>query len=185
MSDEEKAIGLCMVRENLDHIPRFDPPVGFRLRAYEPGDEKAWVWIHLLAERFITATTELFRQQFDGSVKDLRERQLYLCAGDTPVGTATAWYGALDGAPCGRVHWVALAPETQGRGLARPLLSAVCLRLAELGHNRAYLTTNSARLPAINLYLKFGFKPHARSDEERHAWLRLRQSGDLKYPAPV
>lgn len=183
MPSEPPNVGLCMARENLDGLPRCDPPEGFRVRAYQPGDEKAWVRIHLLADEHNKATPELFRAQFDGSLKDLRERQLYLCAGDEAVGTATAWYGTLDGRPFGRVHWVAIVPEMQGRGLAPPLLSAVCQRLSELGHERAYLTTNSVRVPAINLYLKFGFKPRPRSEEEQEAWHRLKESGGLKYPA--
>ena len=183
MPSESANIGLCMLRENLEGLPRCDPPEGFRIRSYEPGDEEAWVRIHLLADKHNQATPEIFRDEFGGSVKDLRARQLYLCEGDDAVGTASAWYGALDGRPFGRVHWVAIVPEMQGRGLASPLLSAVCRRMAEMGHERAYLTTNAVRVPAINLYLKFGFKPWPRSEEEQEAWRRLKASGSLKYPA--
>lgn len=155
------------------------------MRPYEPGDEKAWVDIHLEADELNEVCLDLFHDQFPGTPEELARRQFYLCENSTPVGTATAWRNALDGEEYGRVHWVAILPKLQGRGLARPLLSAVCLRLAELGHGRAYLTTNTLRVPAVNLYLKFGFRPWPRSDGEAEAWERLAASGALKYPAAV
>lgn len=155
------------------------------MRPYEPGDEKAWVDIHLEADELNEVCLDLFHDQFPGTPEELARRQFYLCENSTPVGTATAWRNALDGEEYGRVHWVAILPKLQGRGLARPLLSAVCLRLAELGHGRAYLTTNTLRVPAVNLYLKFSFRPWPRSDGEAEAWERLAASGALKYPAAV
>jgi GNAT superfamily N-acetyltransferase len=70
----------------------------------------------------------------------------------------------------GRVHWMAILPEFQGRGLGKALLSTICHRLRELGHERAYLHTSAARIPAIKLYLKFGFEPMIRNAEERAVW---------------
>ncbi len=57
-----------------------------------------------------------------------------------------------------RIHWVAIAPAYQGRGLAKPLVAAACLRLRALGHVWAYLTTSTSRLPAVSLYTKFGIR---------------------------
>lgn len=39
------------------------------------------------------------------------------------IATTTAWYGDLRGKVEGRIHWVGVIPEYQGRGLAKPLLS--------------------------------------------------------------
>lgn len=68
------------------------------------------------------------------------------------------------------MHWVAIAPQAQGRGLSKPLLAAVCRRIRELGDDRAQLGTSTWRIPAVNLYLHFGFVPHIRHDEDRAAW---------------
>jgi hypothetical protein len=49
----------------------------------------------------------------------------------------------------------------------------VCLRLRELGHTGAYLTTSAARIPALNLYHQFGFVPVIRDETERAVWQEI------------
>jgi len=70
----------------------------------------------------------------------------------------------------GRVHWMAILPEYQGRGLGKVLLTTICRRLSDLGHKQAYLHTSVARIPALKLYLRFGFEPAVRNAEEQAAW---------------
>ena len=151
---------LFMVRDPLAGFPEYALPEGFALRPYAPGDEAAWRRIHLEADLFTDVPSELFRAQFGHDEKELARRQLYLAAPEgVSVGTASAWYGTEDRwKGWGRVHWVAIVPRWQGRGLAKPLMSAVLARLAELGHDRAYLTTHAVRTPAIGLYARFGFR---------------------------
>ena len=164
-----------MTRANLDNSPEFEPPSGFSLRWYQPDDEAHWLRIHLAADHLNEITPELFQRQFGSDEKLLRERQCYLSDphGDV-IGTGTAWFNNnFDGARWGRVHWVAIIPEFQGRGLGKALMTAICRRLPELGHQRAYLTTSTARVPAIKLYLKFGFEPLIRSVEDESLWREL------------
>ena len=120
-------------------------------------------------------TPELFQQQFGSDTTQLVKRQCYLISPDgKAVGTATAWLGKdpeIKG--FGRVHWVAILPEYQGRGLSKSLLGAVCARLRELGHKRAYLNTSARRKAAIGLYLRFKFKPWIRNEHERKIWDQL------------
>ena len=104
------------------------------------------------------------------------ERQFYLCDGQRrTLGTATAWVN--DDFPAenwGRVHWVAILPAAQGRGLSKPLLSVCVQRLGELGCEGAYLTTSTVRLPALNLYLRFGFRPHIARERDVRGWRLVR-----------
>jgi GNAT superfamily N-acetyltransferase len=90
------------------------------------------------------------------------------------VGTGAAWFDDhFDGKKFGRVHWMAVIPEYQGRGLGGVLMSAVCDRLKELKHTNAYLITSTARIPAIRLYRAFGFKPLIRNATDEQMWQAL------------
>jgi len=167
-----KDVPVRMIRESLEDIPQYEPPEGFVLRTYRPGDQAHWLRIHLAADKLNAFTESTFREQFGEDEALLRERQFYLLdPSQTPIGTTTAWFGDdSQGASWGRVHWVAIVPDMQGKGLSKPLMSVACHRLRELGHRRAYLTTRTGRLPAVSLYLKFGFRPRIRNEEERAAW---------------
>ncbi len=169
------ATAVRMRCRDLAATPRFALPPGYTLRTYRPGDEEAWADIHRLADRLNPVTATLFGEQFGARQEEPPRRQFFLLnPAAATVGTATAWFGTdRDGALLGRVHWVAIVPAEQGRGLAKPLLSAVCCRLLELGHRQAYLTTSILRPPALNLYFAFGFRPEIETAEDRAAWTAL------------
>lgn len=163
---------------DLAATPQFALHPGYTLRTYRPGDEDAWADIHRLADRLNPVTTALFGEQFGARPEELPRRQFFLLnpAAET-VGTATAWFGTdRDGVLLGRVHWVAIVPAEQGRGLAKPLLAAVCGRLLELGHRQAYLTTSILRPAALNLYFAFGFMPELQTAADGAAWTALVES---------
>jgi len=170
-----KDIPLKMIRADLENIPDFGVPADYTLRWYQHGDEAHWLEIHLKADRHNAITLELFGQQFGTDEALLARRQCYLLdAGGVPIGTATAWFNVdFEGGRIGQVHWVALMPEYQGRGLSKPLMTAVCRRLRELGHDRAYLTTAAARRRAIHLYLGFGFVPLIGNKAEEGVWREI------------
>jgi len=175
MNVADKILPVKMTRPNLENVPEFTLPPGFALRWFQPGDEAHWLRIHLAADRFNKITPELFQRQFGSDEKLLSERQYFLINPIAEViGTGTAWFnGHFEGGRWGRVHWMAVVPAFQRRGLGKALLSAICGRLRELGHQRAYLTTSTARLPAIRLYLQFGFEPWIQTAEDDRLWREL------------
>jgi GNAT superfamily N-acetyltransferase len=173
-----------MIRETLEDLPNFELPASYTLRWYQSGDEANWVAIHNAADPSNHYSLEKFAREFEADRALLSSQQAYLCDGDgLPVGTATAWSYQVGQTEFGLVHWVAVHPTSQGRGLAKPLLSLICNRLHELGHRHAYLNTSTGRIPAIALYLKFGFVPHSRGDDmaARRAWRQVREH--LAHPA--
>ena len=128
----EENIPINMIRNTLNNIPQFNVPPPFTIRTYQPGDAEAWTRIHLESDFYSTITPTLFHEQFGHDEEILSARQFYLCDGNgTAIGTASAWSADYRGRPNGRVHWVAIVPSMQGKGLAKPLLTAVCNRLAE------------------------------------------------------
>jgi GNAT superfamily N-acetyltransferase len=181
MSILQRNVTVLMTRDHLDDLPDWPLPVGFSACWYQPGDEQAWIDIHRLAERHVEISAEVYRREFGTDPEPLCRRQLFLRdQHQMPIATATAWGDdQYDGQDSGRVHWVAMIPEYQGRGLAKPLLSLVLRRLWDLGHRRAYLRTSTARVPAINLYLKAGFRPALPTPQDREAWGELQPY--LKY----
>ena len=173
----QQNLPLTMVRDNLEGIPSYPLPAGYSMRGYKPGDEQLWRDIHLLADRYSSITPDLFAREFGSEEAVLAERQFYLLdPHQKAVGTASAWYDDnFRGREYGRVHWVAIVPRYQGQGLAKPLMAAVCRQLRALGHERAYLQTSSARLPAIRLYLRFGFIPQIQTAGDVEVWRELEQ----------
>ena len=163
---------IILWREHLDDIPDFPLPEQFSLRWYQSGDEQEWFRIQSSADRLNEITPDLFARQFGNDECELARRQCFLLnSHGHAIGTATAWYNDnFEGRRFGRVHWVAVLPEYQGRGLAKPLMTTICHLLRELGHTRAYLTTSTVRLGAIRLYLRFGFAPLIRNASEEATW---------------
>ena len=167
-------IDVRMTRENLEDISDCALPAGYSIRWYRPGDEIVWWRIQLLADEYNKVTPGLFEEEFGADAQVLSERQCFLCDGDAnAIGTAAAWFDNHAGKSLGRIHWVAITPKHQSKGLAKPLLAAACNRLKSLGHSKTFLTTQTCRVAAINLYAKFGFVPVIESDRDREIWEEL------------
>jgi len=177
----EKNIDVWMVREDMENIPQHDFPEGFRVRTYQPGDEDAWVWIHELADVWNVVTHEAFERNFAYDLEGMKDRGFFLLAPDgKAIGTTTAWYDPdFHGRDYGRIHWVAIIPEYQGKGLAKPLMTVAMNRLAR-SHDRCYLSTATPRLPAIHLYLNYGFRPFIHQPSCEEGWLWVREQ--LRHP---
>lgn len=175
MDITQRNLFVLMERDHLEGVDDHPLPDGYTARWYEPGDERHWVDIHLKAERYADVSHDVYVREFGSDASVLHDRQCFLFdAQGAAVATATAWYDDnFHGPKCGRVHWVAVIPEYQGRGLSKPLMSLVLTRMADLGHDRVYLRTSTARLPAINLYARFGFVPSIASAEDREVWREL------------
>lgn len=171
-----------MVREDMEGIPAFPLPDGFSMRGMKPGDEAVWteVWQDVEPPGKIDSST--FAREFGADWRLIGERCLLLAApGGELAGTVSAWFDdAFMGRPFGRIHWVAIKRAFQGKGLAKPMLAAALARLAGLGHGRCYLVTQTHRLPAIKLYLQFGFKPLINDEADRAKWSSV---GDCALPS--
>ena len=167
----KEQLGVAMYRENLDDIPQFSLPVNFTIRPFQPDDDKTWVNIQTAADHYNKFTLNNFQEQFGTDVSLLKERVRFLTDNENnAIGTTSAWFYDLEGKHYGLIHWVAIIPEWQGHGLAKPFMTTICNILKKLGHDKALLHTQSMRFPAIKLYYQFGFRPLIRDEKEQIAW---------------
>jgi len=171
-------IPVVMIRESLEGIADVAVPAGYRLRAFAPGDEPSWAHVETAAGEFEdeAAGRGHFAKEFGPHLAEMSERCLLLESDrDVVVGTATAWRDpGFRGMDHGRLHWVAVTPAHQGRGLGR-LLVVKALLLMRRWHARAYLTTQTTSWIAIHLYLDLGFVPYLVAPEQAEGWALLRR----------
>jgi len=160
-----------MVRPGNAPYPVRELPPGFEVLWYHPGWERHWLEIQTQADPEAGLSPATFERYFGGAPDELPHRQAYLAdAHGRLVATATAWFGEGERRAWGRLHWVAVAPEYQGRGLAQGLLTIVGERLRSLHPAGAFLRTAAHRLAAIAVYLRFGFQPEPGNAEEAAWW---------------
>ncbi len=123
-------------------------------------ESAAWTAVQRAAEPYFAIADDLFARQFGTDDIAIAQR-CYLAidaATGVPIGTCSAWTDT-DGpyAGWGRIHWVAVHPDYQRRGIAKALVATAMNRMIELGHTQAYLMTSTGRTGAIRLYESFGF----------------------------
>ena len=165
-------IEFAMVRPHLRDIPAATLPAGYNIRLFRHGDEEAWRRIEIAVGEFSSddRAHAQFEREFGAHLDEMTTRCFFLetAEGET-VGTTTAWMGEFQGDVIGRIHWVAIVPEHQGRGLSKPLLSTALDRLAQ-EHDRAYLTTQTTSYRAAGLYASYGFEPVIETEAHLRAW---------------
>ncbi|WP_438350731.1 GNAT family N-acetyltransferase [Paenibacillus sp. FA6] len=172
-----KRISVKMVRKDLLDIPEYSLPTGFRIRLFEKGDEHHWAKVEASVDEFKNeeAALEHFNKEFGPYIDEMSTRCIFIeNKNGEVIGTTTGWYGGLngDGEISGRIHWVGVAPEYQGKKLSKPLLSAAMNILADR-HSKAYLTSQTTSYQAINMYLNYGFEPFITGPSCYEAWSLL------------
>lgn len=179
--DFTDAVSVWMHQPDLSIAPVYPLPEGYRMRFYAEGDVQTWLDIQRAADPQATLGEANFHTSFPDEDR-LAERVMFLVnPAGKDIGSITAWDDdQLMGREMGLIHWVALIPEAQALGLSKPLLSAAIEIFNRLNYTEAWLETSTARIPAINLYLHFGFKPYIREDKEREGWRAV--APKLKFP---
>jgi GNAT superfamily N-acetyltransferase len=166
-----------MIRPDLLNIPQASFPEGFSMRPMHLDEMGLWTDIQRHAEPYFEIPDALFYQQFGQDLQAIQWRCFIITnEKGVGVGTISAWYDLnFKGQDYGRVHWVATRPAYQRKGLAKAGLSFVLNQLAQW-HQRCYLDTATKRLPAIKLYLDFGFLPDLDQPNAIKAWGEVRDS---------
>ena len=166
---------VVMIRDNADNIPVYPLPEGYHFAPFTPADEENWVRLQaevthveslqqgrqIFREEFLQASGDVPCEKCPGyeavvkrtvQVKDTRENL---------VGVATLWKGNTFGENWQRVHWVAVHPDHQGKGLAKCILARMLELYKEIGCNTpVYLTTQTKTYRAVRIYKQMGFVPY-------------------------
>ena len=173
-SPDPGSTAVLMIRPHLNDIPSASFPDGYGIRPMTMDDIGLWTDIQRDAEPYLQITDRTFRNEFCDNLEALRWRcYIVIDPRGLGVGTISAWYDRdFRGQDYGRIHWVAVRPSCQGKGLGKAALSYALNNLAQW-HDRCYLATSTERVPAIRLYLKYGFEPDLRPADARTLWSDL------------
>ncbi len=155
---------LLLERGDLDGIPVYPLPSGYRFCFYRPGDRDAWITIEQSAKEFSSYAQGLdaWGRYYEGKDEELAQRMIFIeNAQGEKIATATAFYDIYgrDASDAGWLHWVAVRRDMQGRGLSKPLIAYTLMRMRELGYTHAKVPTQTNTWLACRIYLDFGFRP--------------------------
>lgn len=149
--------GLRMWRDLLN-LPPIDLPVGYTIRTYQSGDDEAFV--RIINGAFPDGwgyTNKQFQEGYLASPHFQPDRIFFSVYREECVGTATAWAGHHEGRETGQLHWVAVLPQHQRKGVAKALCVRTLHKLKEIGYRDVVLGTMEILQPAIRLYHRLGF----------------------------
>jgi GNAT superfamily N-acetyltransferase len=157
-------IEVLMEKTDTAAFPQYALPEGYAFRLFEPGMEEEFAQLQYLVggSNSIESAREIFIREFSGELDVLRSRMLYVTApGGECAGTACLWYGDHLGKNRPRVHWVAVHPSHQNKGLCKALLTRLFELYNTLGlEHSVYLTTQTWSYKAISVYIEYGFNPY-------------------------
>lgn len=139
----QSVVEVAMVRSDLNDIPHYALNGDYFFKFYENGDAQIWVNAQSAAEPYHKSLkVDFLAKEFGNDFESLEARQIFIKnikSGDI-VATATAWNGELiEGIPMGRIHWVAVVPSHQGRGLAKALCTKMLYILRKMALNKHFL----------------------------------------------
>lgn len=167
-------MNIYMIRENGAPIPQYPLPEGYVIEPLGPDEGDKWEQVLLdtgFSEQDLSGGFENafapYKEHFD------RVLMLKDCQTGNCIGTTSAWFNHdWQGGSWGQIHWVGISKAYQGRGLAKPLMSAA-MNILVARHERSFLETQPIRDKAIRMYIGYGFVPYVIRPEEKEGWRQL------------
>jgi len=162
-------IRILMEKRDTSVYPKCELPAGYHFSHYKPGFERLWAAVQCDVEHADTLENAeaAFKNEFLGAentprYKALTEKMLFIMdADDDLAGTGAIWDGDTFGEVFQQVHWIAVASKHQNKGLSKSLLSGLLDIYNALGYGGyIYLSSQTWSYKAINVYMKFGFRPY-------------------------
>lgn len=110
-----------------------------------------------------------FQKDILSSVEDVKQDIFIVGSDNSVVGFAVIHKKPFTG-NTREIGYVAVRPESRGKKLGYKLLMHILAEMKRRNIDSAYLRTDSFRLPAIKTYLKCGFYPHVKNENEKRRW---------------
>lgn len=139
-------------------------PEGFSIVTHKGGDEKRW-------EEIIESAFGMhFDFDFLINAGDYSpEKVLYLEENGIKIATTSAVENPKYKGE-GWFRMVGVHGSARGKGAGRIIAIAALEALKNRGYKSAVLSTDDARIPAINLYLSIGFEPVYAEEDHKERW---------------
>jgi mycothiol synthase len=166
MEEQNNLPQLVMFIESLEDLEHVSVPDGYTVRHFRDGDDKHW-------EKIIKASFNYecnFEKEIAQNENFKPEKVWFICDGDIPVATATAWYSTNWDKSVGYLHMVGMLPEYAGKSLGLKASLAAIHEMKHEGRSSSVLNTDDFRLPAIKTYLRLGYKPHFTHESHELRW---------------
>ncbi|MBR2569045.1 MAG: GNAT family N-acetyltransferase [Paenibacillus sp.] len=142
-------------------IPYAALPEGYTFVRYEPGDEAAWADIETSVQEFEQEEDALayIKEHYAPFTEELKRRMLFVQdESGSKVATFTAWWNYTGERRYPFMHWVAVKPEAQGKGIGKALIAHGVQHMIHVeGDVAMYIPTQTWSHKAIRLYRWAGF----------------------------
>lgn len=163
-----KYVDLYLVHNDLNNIPDYKLPDGYKFVMFDNGNEKDWVEIEMSSGEFLSYEEgiNVFNHYYGNHYEEIKKLCIFIeNENGEKVATSTAFY--LDEPVddiTGNVHWVSVKKEYQGYHLSKPLICETLKQMRRLGHKKTLLHTQTHTWLAVEIYLDMGFVPYKMED---------------------
>jgi mycothiol synthase len=150
-----------MFKFDMAKIPEANVPPEYTLRVLGPDEKEKWE--ELILATFKEKTS--FYERIESSKGYAEDGVFVISHGEKLIATGTALCSRELLGECANVHMIAADIAYSGKKLGYEITAAVLRRIRDAGFDKAFLTTDDFRLPAIKTYLALGFVPDMQVDE--------------------
>jgi mycothiol synthase len=159
--------GFCLARVYWDmvwrqeKIPRPEPPDGFTIRSFQPGDAPILTEVQnaAFAGSWGFSPNTVAEIEYRTSLSNTSHPGiLFLLNGAKVAGYCWTFLAPANGKTRGIIGMIGVAPDYRGRGVSKPILLAGMEYLKSIKVNDIGLHVDGDNAPAIRLYLSVGFE---------------------------
>lgn len=153
---------MCLKKEKYKPQRNVLLPEGFKFSYYKEGFEEFWSDTEYQVGEFESyeAAFEYFRKDMLPFKEELEKRMVFILDKENiPVANACCWYKDIKGIHQAHVHYVAVNPQYQNRGLGKAIFIKMLSLFDTYEKNQdIYLHTQTWSHKAVRMYLKCGFE---------------------------